>query len=65
MADRYIHGPQAEAAKRLRAAAATFTRRVTTPVSPSPVENVVGVGIGETILEGKQTGVLAVRFLSA
>jgi len=62
MAGRYIHAPQAEAAQRLRAAGATFTRRVTTPVSPSPVDNVVGVGIGEKISEGKQTGVLAVKF---
>jgi hypothetical protein len=63
LADRYIHIPQEQAAQRLRATAAVFARRVPVPVSASPNDNVVGVGIGEKISDGKQTGVLAVKLL--
>jgi hypothetical protein len=62
-AEKLIHTPRAEAARRVQAALATPTRALTAAISPSPTENVVGVGIGEKLTDGKQTGTLAVKFL--
>jgi Peptidase family S64 len=65
LAQRFIHGPRAEAARRLdgRNAALAAVRAVTGAITPNPTENVVGVGIGEKISDGRQTGALAVKFL--
>jgi len=38
------------------------TTLFSTPVTPEPKVNVVGVGVGEKISEGKPTGILAVKF---
>lgn len=38
-------------------------RALSAAVSPAPVRNVVGVGIGEKIVDDKLTGVMAVKFL--
>ncbi len=62
-AERLLHTPRMDAARRAQGAYATVLRGVTTAISPSPTENVVGVGIGEKITDGKQTGALAVKFL--
>jgi hypothetical protein len=38
-------------------------RALSAPASPAPSQNVVGVGIGEKIIDGKPTGIMAVKFL--
>lgn len=38
-------------------------RAFTVPVTPDPVWNVQGVGIGEKLVDGRHSGVLAVKFL--
>ncbi len=63
LAQRFIHAPRAEAAIRTPAAFAATARAVTAPISPAPIHNVVGVGVGEKISDGKQTGALAVKLL--
>lgn len=63
LAHKFIYAPRAEAAIRTPAAFAAAARAVTVPISPSPIHNIVGVGIGEKISDGKQTGALAVKLL--
>jgi hypothetical protein len=41
----------------------TASRALTTAVTPDPEWNVVGVGVGEKITDGRHTGVLAVKML--
>jgi len=65
-AQRLIHTPRTEHARRLQQmqlTALAAARRVSPPITPTPTENVVGVGIGEKISDGRQTGNLAVKFL--
>jgi hypothetical protein len=62
-ADKLVHSPRLDAARRAQGAFASVIRGVTVAISPSPTENVVGVGIGEKITDGKHTGALAVKFL--
>jgi len=63
MARRLIHEPRGQEAHRLLASRMVVPRTLALPVSTAPSENTVGVGIGEKISDGKQTGVLAVKFL--
>lgn len=37
-------------------------RALLAPISPAPESNVVGVGVGEKLVDGKPTGVLALKF---
>jgi len=64
-AERLIHMPRTEHARRLQQLQLTpsAVRRVPSAITPIPTENVVGVGIGEKISDGRQTGMLAVKFL--
>lgn len=41
----------------------SFTARRPIATSPDPNENVVGVGVGEKVVDGKYTGVMAVKLL--
>lgn len=61
LATRYIYGRKAELARRAGTQLAATARSFTSAISPNPLHNVVGVGIGEKISEGKQTGTLAVK----
>jgi hypothetical protein len=61
-AERLIHGPRSEAASRPQLAMASSVRGLTTAITPFPSENVVGVGIAEKIVDGKPTGMHAVKF---
>jgi hypothetical protein len=63
LAQRFIHVPRAETARRTQMSPLAAARAATAAITPIPNENVVGVGIGEKISEGKQTGALAVKFL--
>jgi hypothetical protein len=63
MASRLIHEPRAQEAHRQLAFRMTAPRGLALPVNPAQSENTVGVGIGEKISDGKQTGILAVKFL--
>ncbi len=63
MAAELIHKPRAQEAKREQAFRTAVYRGLSLPVNPAPSENTVGVGIGEKISDGKQTGVLAVKLL--
>ncbi len=47
----------------LRPAAAESFTALSAATSPAPTKNVVGVGIGEKITDGKATGVMAVKVL--
>lgn len=60
LASRYVHGRKAELARRA-GMHITAVPRAMAAISPNPLHNVVGVGIGEKISEGKQTGTLAVK----
>ena len=60
LANRYIHGRKTELARRAGAQILAMPRAMAA-ISPNPLHNVVGVGIGEKISEGKQTGTLAVK----
>jgi hypothetical protein len=62
-AEKLIHAHRIDEARRAQGAFIPSTRGLTTAISPSPTENVVGVGIGEKISDGKQTGIPAVKFL--
>lgn len=62
-AEKLIHSPRIEEARRAQGAFLSSIRGITAAISPSPAENVVGVGIGEKIVDGKQTGTPAVKFL--
>jgi len=61
LANRYIHGRKAELARRSGIQLSASARALSVAISPNPLQNVVGVGIGEKISEGKQTGTLAVK----
>jgi hypothetical protein len=61
-AHRLLHAPRIDTVRRAQGTFALF-RGLTRAITPSPTENVVGVGIGEKITDGKQTGALAVKFL--
>jgi len=63
LAQRFIHGPRAEALKRAPASLLLSARAAAAAISPKPVGNVVGVGIGEKISDGSPTGALAVKLL--
>jgi hypothetical protein len=59
-----LRAAKATAAQRfLRAPEATAFTAMSFATSPAPSHNVVGVGIGEKISAGKNTGVLAIKFL--
>ena len=60
LANRYIHGRKAELARR-SGTQVSMVPRALMAITPNPLHNVVGVGIGEKISEGKQTGTLAVK----
>lgn len=60
LANRYIHGRKAELVRRA-GMQMTGMPRAMAAISPNPLQNVVGVGIGERISEGKPTGTLAVK----
>jgi hypothetical protein len=60
LANRYIHGRKAELARR-SGTQVSMVPRALTAITPNPLHNVVGVGIGEKVSEGKQTGTLAVK----
>jgi Peptidase family S64 len=62
-AERLIHKPQVEAARRVQVSAMMSARAMTAAVNPDPTENVVGVGIGEKLAGTRPTGTLAVKFL--
>ena len=62
-AEKLIHSPRIDEARRAQGAFVTSIRGFTAAISPSPNENVVGVSIGEKITDGKQTGTPAVKFL--
>ena len=62
-AERLIHKPQVEDARRVQASAAVSARAMTSAVNPEPTANVVGVGIGEKLAGDRPTGTLAVKFL--
>lgn len=59
--NRLLQAPRIEAARRgipkMEAA-----RALTAAVNPTPSQNVVGVGVGEKITDGRHTGSLAVKF---
>src|SRR5712691_9971695 len=61
-AERFIHTPRAEAA-RAQAGRMISARVLSAAINPAPMENVVGVGIGEKISDDKETGILSVKFL--
>ncbi len=52
-----------EMSERLLQPTTTFARAMTATANPTTNQNVVGVGIGEKISDGKATGVMAVKFL--
>lgn len=60
LANRYIHGRKAELARRAGMQISAMPRAMAA-ISPNPLHNVVGVGVGERISEGKPTGSLAVK----
>src|SRR5579859_789160 len=60
LASRYIHGRKIELARRAGSQMAALPRAMAA-ITPNPLHNVVGVGIGEKVSEGKQTGTLAVK----
>jgi Peptidase family S64 len=60
LAGRYIHGKKVEMARRAGTQISAMPRAMAA-ISPNPLHNVVGVGIGERISEGKPTGTLAVK----
>jgi hypothetical protein len=63
LAKRFIHTPRAEALRRGTTAMLASARAMTAAINPSPTGNVVGVGIGEKVSDGNQTGALAVKLL--
>ncbi len=63
LAQRYIHAPRAEALRRGAASLVASARAATAAINPTPTANVVGVGIGEKVSDGNQTGALAVKLL--
>ena len=52
-ADRLLHALRLDSVRRAQGAFTSVLRGVTVAISPSPTENVVGVGIGEKISDGK------------
>ena len=38
-------------------------RALTAAITPNPAWNLVGVGVGEKLVDGRRTGVMAVKFL--
>jgi len=62
-AQKLIHSPRIGGTERAQGAFVASMRGLTAAISPSPTENVVGVGVGEKITDGKQTGIPAVKFL--
>jgi len=61
MAAKLIHQPAADEAKRELAFRLAVPRGALRAVNPIPSENTLGIGIGEKISDGKQTGVLAIK----
>lgn len=61
--DRFVQAKESWSDQLLRPrAAATFAAR-TAAASPTPEHNVVGVGVGEKLVGGRHTGVMAIKFL--
>ena len=62
---RILQAPIKEAAQRATALMidVAAARALTRAISPVPTNNVVGVGVGEKITDGKHTGIWAVKFL--
>jgi len=61
MATKFIHQPAADEAKREHAFRLAVPRGALRAVNPIPSENTLGIGIGEKISDGKQTGILAIK----
>jgi len=61
--DRLLAAKEEWSAQLLRPRQAGGLRSLTEATSPSPENNVVGVGIGERIQAGRHTGVAALKFL--
>ena len=59
---RLFQAPKAAAARRGAAPMVEAARAFTAAPSPDPEHNVVGVGVGWKISDGKDTGVMAVKF---
>lgn len=59
---RLFQAPRAAAARRGAAPMVEAARALTAAPSPDPQHNVVGVGVGWKISDGKDTGVMAVKF---
>src|SRR5205085_8276414 len=60
-----LHAAKAEWSRRLlapRRAVAEAARALTAAVSPDPARNVVGIGVGEKLVDNKPTGVMALKF---
>src|SRR5215831_12337623 len=60
LANRYVHGRKTELARRAGTQIMAMPRAMAA-ITPNPLHNVVGVGVGERISEGKPTGTLAVK----
>jgi hypothetical protein len=63
MAHTLIHKARAIEVEREDPLSSAAARWLLPPVNPIPSENIMGVGIGEKVSDGKQTGILAVKFL--
>lgn len=59
---RLFQTPRIQAARRGAAPMVEAARALTAAPSPAPENNVVGVGVGWKISDGKDTGVMAVKF---
>ena len=63
MAAKLIHRPSTEVAQREQAYRFAVLRGALRAINPIPSENTLGIGIGEKISDGKQTGILAIKLL--
>jgi hypothetical protein len=61
--DRFVEAKELWSGQLLRPRGATAFAARRPPTSPSPTNNISGVGIGEKITGGRHTGVMAVKFL--
>src|SRR5215472_15423930 len=59
-----VHSAKREWSSRLlKRSTIAVSRALTTAVTPDPEWNVVGIGVGEKITDGRHTGVMAVKML--
>ena len=61
-AERLIHAPAGDETRRETAFRMVTGHWPPVAVNPAPSENTVGVGISEKVSDGKQTGILSVKF---